>query len=112
MKVSFEGIGEMVATFYNNEATAGYPVLLSGNGEVSDCADGDAMLGVAMVGDGDYCGVMLKGCITLPYSGSAPALGWTALAANGAGGVKTADTGREYAVLAVDTAESTVCFIL
>ena len=51
--------------------------------------------------------------ITAGYSGeSAPALGWSTLAADGAGGVKTAAEGRSFLVVDVDESGKTVTFAL
>jgi hypothetical protein len=50
--------------------------------------------------------------VTAGYTGSAPALGWSGLAADGSGGVKTSETGREYLVVDVDTDAQTVTFAL
>ncbi|MDL2300433.1 hypothetical protein LJC01_02175 [Clostridiaceae bacterium OttesenSCG-928-D20] len=112
MKVSFEGIGELVATFYNNGASDGDPVKPTDNGEVSPCAAGDKFIGVAAAPGAQYTGVIIRGFAVLPYTGAAPALGMTALSANGSGGVKADDSGCVYPVVAVDKGEKTVCIIL
>jgi len=112
MKVSFEGIGELVATFYNNGATDGSPVKMSKAGEVSPCANSERFIGIATAPGAEYTGVIISGCVTLTYSGTAPVLGYAKLSANGSGGVKTDAGGTEYKVLGVDTADKTVCIIL
>ena len=116
MKVSFEGIGECVATFYNSTsapAQAGQPVKVGESGTVAACSDGEAFLGVAVAADGDFSAVQLQGFVTLPYTGSAPTPGFVTLGADGSGGVKTVGTGgRGCWVIQVDTAASTVGFML
>lgn len=112
MKVSFEGIGEVFATFYNNGAADGQPVKISGNGEVSPCSAGEKFSGIAVAPGEEYTGVVIGGCITVPYSGTAPALGHTALVADGNGGVKSGAGGNSHTVINVDTAEKSLCFIL
>ena len=116
MKVSFEGIGECVATFYNSASAAaktGQPVKLGGNGTVAACAAGDSFLGVAVAADEDFAAVQLQGFVTLPYTGTAPTAGYVTLGADGSGGVKTVSTGgRGCWVIQVDTAASTVGFML
>lgn len=112
MKVSFEGIGELIATFYNNGAENGYPVKLSAGGEVTSCASGERFMGIAVAPGGEYTGVVIGGCVTLPYSGAAPAVGHSKLSADGSGGVKADSAGTEYVVLDVDTIGKTVCIIL
>jgi len=106
VKVSFEGVGESVATFYNGSsaaASAGVPVKMSGNGEVSACSDGDRFFGVALSCDADFAAVQTAGYVELDYTGTAPAVGYAKLAANGSGGVKAAETGGEFLIAEVDS---------
>lgn len=107
MKVSFEGIGESVITFYNSEssaATAGVPVKMSANGEISACADGDRFLGVALDCNEDFAAVQTGGYIEVSYSGTAPAVGYVSLAADGTGKVKAAESGGgQFLIVEVDT---------
>ena len=113
MKVSYEGIGQWAATFTCADAVEGQVVKISGNGEVAPCAAGDQFCGVVMyIGrDGKACSVALGGMVTVPYTGSAPALGWTGLAGDGQGGVKAAE-GHDYLVVDVDESGMTVTFKL
>lgn len=116
MKVSFEGIGERIISFYNNSglpARVGAPVKLSGNGEVSACADGDRLVGVAIACDEDFAAVQTGGFVLLPYSGTAPAVGFGLLAADGVGGIKSVSSGGgEFLLVEVDEANKTVGFML
>ena len=115
MKVSFEGIGESVVTFYNSAtsaATAGAPVKMSGNGEVSACVDGNRFFGYALSCDADFAAIQTSGYIELGYTGTAPAVGFVKMAANGAGGVKAAETGGEFLVVNVDTANKILGLML
>ena len=112
MKVCFEDIGHMSATFAAESGEGGEPVKLCGNGTVCACADAEAFCGVVESLRGGYAAVQLHGFITLPYSGSAPALGFTALAADGNGGVKASSGGRSYLVVSVDSAVQCVTFEL
>lgn len=112
--VSFEGIGQWSATFACTDLQEGQVVKISGNGEVGKCADGEAFCGVVnTVGrDGEACGVVLGGMVTVPYTGSAPALGWSGLAADGNGGVKADSAGVKVLVAAVDESAMNVTFVL
>lgn len=115
MKVSFEGIGESVVTFYNSKtaaAGAGNPVKISGNGEVSVCADGDRFFGVALACDSDFAAIQMGGYVELGYTGTAPAVGFRKLVSNSTGGVITAETGREFLVVDVDTVSKTIGLML
>jgi len=113
MKVSFEGIGEIVATFYNGGAKKGAPVKMSSSGEVCSCADGETFAGVAVSVNGDFAAVQIGGYVKMPYSGETPQPGWQHLASDGQGGVKVAqNTGKSYLVLDVDASAGTVGFML
>lgn len=115
MNYSFEGIGQWTATFgCHNDVAEGQMVKVSGNGEVTICGDGDNFCGMAAVvgRDGLACSVALSGMVTVPYSGSAPALGWSNLSADSNGGVKADESGRTCLVAGVDTANMTVTFVL
>ena len=112
MNISFEGIGQMGVTFAAaGEVKNGEPVKITANGTVSGCSDGDAFIGAAVsAACDDAVSVIMRGFIKLPYSGASPALGFTALSADGKGGVKAVSTGgREALVVEVNTADTTVC---
>ena len=110
MKVCFEDIGHMSATFAAQSGEGGEPVRMSSNGTVIACADGEVFCGVMESLRGGYAGVQLHGFVTLPYSGTAPSLGYNELMANGAGGVKVASGGRKVLVVSVDSTAMAVTF--
>lgn len=114
MSISFGGIGEMCVTFMADESVVkGCPVKITANDTVAVCADGDRMVGIAVeAADDGYATVQLFGYVTMGYTGTAPSVGYTHLAANGNGGVKSASSGGEYLVLDVDTSAKTVGFII
>ena len=117
MKISYRGIGQMCATFACGDTMAeGKPVKVSADSTAAVCAAGDAFCGVcAAVGRaGDACSVQLRGFVTVPYTGTAaPAVGYSRLAANGTGGIKTgAETDRAYLVVQVDTTAKTATIML
>lgn len=108
MNVSFNGIGDGLVTFLNSNAVRGGVVKVTAPGTVAACSAGDAFDGVAVFVDGGYAGVRLGGFVTVKYSGTAPAVGRAALAADAAGGVKTAESGDTYLVVDKDTTAKTV----
>lgn len=115
MNISFEGLQNAVVTFQEDAVTAGYPVAMSSAGTVSNAAAGVAPVGVALNVRGGCAAVQVKGYAVLGYSGTAPGLGWTALTADGSGGVKTpgsTDKGRDFLVVQVDSTEKTVGLFL
>ena len=112
-KVSFGGIGEVVATFYAGETVkAGQVVKMSGDSTVAACAAGGRLCGAALSCECGCAGVQVKGFLSLPYSGEAPAVGAAVLAADGKGGVKTAQSGTACTVIHVDEAESLLVALL
>ena len=115
MKLSFDSIGQWCATFACGEGVAeNQPVKIGAPAAAAKCADGDAFCGMAVsvAHGGDACSVQLGGMVTLGYSGAAPAVGYTGLAADGTGGVKADAAGRARLVADVDTAAKTVTFNL
>ena len=113
MSVSFEGVGQVCATFLGGGLTEGQVVKMTGSGTVGACAADDAFCGVALCCKDDACTVQMGGFVTVGYSGAAPALGYTALTADGKGGVKTAGEGGVMCLVAqVDTAAKTATIML
>lgn len=133
MSVSFEGVGQVCATFLGGKLTEGQVVKLTGSGTVGACSAGDNFIGAALCCKDDACTVQVGGFVTVSYSGTAPAAGWCALTADGNGGVKTAaaeaavleeaggsgtteagktESGRLLPVVSVDTTAKTVTVLL
>ena len=114
MKLSYEGIGQWAATFAASQVSEGEMVKVSGNGTVVACAAGDGFCGMVLSVSrgGDACTVALGGMVQAAYTGTAPALGWSGLSANGTGGVKADSVGHSYLVVDVDSTGGTVTFVL
>ena len=63
-KISFEGIGEMVATFAcGADVAAGQVVKVSADGTVDPCAAGNKICGVALSAEDGYAAVLLGGVV-------------------------------------------------
>lgn len=113
MKFSFGSIGDVCATFVSDtEIAKGVPVKLIGNGAVAKCADGDEFIGIVTASRGNLATVQLKGFAEVPYSGTAPALGWQGIAAAASGKVKASATAIKRLVADVDTVKSTVTVMM
>ncbi|MCI2057952.1 MAG: DUF2190 family protein [Oscillibacter sp.] len=114
MKLSYEAIGQWCATFACSGVSEGQVVKISANDTAAACSDSDAFAGVAVsvAHGGEACSVQLGGMVSVPYSGTAPAVGWTTLTADENGGVKAASTGKTYLTVHTDTAAKTVTFVL
>lgn len=114
MKVSYEGIGQWAATFACTGVHEGGVVKISGGGTAGNCSAGDRFCGVAVSvsHDGGACSVALGGFVIAAYTGTAPAVGWIGLSADGNGGVKSDDAGRSYLVADVNPDDKTITFAL
>ena len=86
--ISFDGIGEVVATFTcGADVKAGQVVKASGNGAVDKCGDGDRFCGVALTAEDGYAAVQVAGLVKVAAA-EGVAVGWNKLLADGTGGVK------------------------
>lgn len=73
---------------------------------------GAAFCGVCTAVRNNRASVVLTGHTTVSYSGTAPAVGYCKLVSDGNGGVKVGDSGREYLVVEVDSAEKTIDILM
>ena len=105
--ISFDDIGAVTATFTVKEGLKGGQVA----GEAGPCDDGDAFCGVALEGRGGFAAVQVKGFVQVSAAGEV-GLGWTKLSADGAGGVKADESGREYLVVDSDSTGKTAVLLL
>lgn len=114
MNISLDSFHSQKATFLADSLTkVGCPVTMKENLKVTSAATGGAFCGFCTdIRDG-YATVRISGYCTAKYSGTAPAVGYALLAADGEGGVKTVTTGgRSLLVTNVDTTAKTVGIIL
>lgn len=102
MKVAFEEIGVIRASFTADSGENGQVCKMAANGKVAPCADGDQFIGVMEGVRKGVCGVQIHGFAEVSYTGTAPGLGYVNLAANGSGGVKVSSGGRAHLVVSVD----------
>lgn len=114
MAISFSGIGDITATFYGN-VEKGDIVRISSARTVSKAVQGGEFFGVCKAKHNDICAVMLRGFVTVGYSGAAPSIGNVKLAFAGENKVKvsgTDDAEVDVLVVDVDTTEKTVTILL
>ena len=111
MELSFNGFNRQTATFAGN-VEIGDLVTISGNGEVSKAAADAELIGVCVSKRNGIAGIQLTGAATLFYTGTAPALGMTALLTAGGNAVKTGSSGGNHLVVSVDTSAKTAVVIL
>lgn len=108
-KISFEGIGEVTATFHaGNGVKLGQTVKVSGDSAVAPCGAGERFCGVAVTQPRGGCvGVQVSGMVQVSCADPTVTVGYVKLTADGSGGVKAAssgDKGSEYLVTADDGA--------
>lgn len=107
MKVAFDEIGHMSATFATDSAQVGILCKMAENGKVTACQDGNEFCGrVESVRNG-FAGVQLHGFTQVSFTGTAPKLGYAILVADGKGGVKAHTAGKSYLVVSVDDTAKT-----
>lgn len=114
MNISFESIGSEYVTFSaRGTLSQGTPCKVIANGAVMACTAGDDFCGVACAPKNDTVAVQLRGFVTLPYTGTAPTLGYCGLVADGTGKVKvSSDAARKFLTVQVNPASATVCILL
>ena len=110
-KISFDGIGQEVATFEAaSGVTAGHVVKMADNGKVSKCSEGDDFCGVALNVRGGCAGVQLRGFVTLKCAGT-ETVGYVSLVADGSGGVKKATSGGVSVLVVSGDATAKTCVV-
>lgn len=111
-RVSFGGIGAVVATFAVQEGVKGGQVVkLTGNGQAGPCESGDLFCGVALEPRAGFGAVQVRGFVEVPTSEKLSP-GWAELTADGSGGVRAAGEGQGVRTLVVSAAsdsEAVVC---
>ena len=109
MEISFEGIGQVAATFAVDGAVEpGMAVALTGDSTVG-AGEAEALpCGVVLSVREDMAAVQIAGLAQVGYSGTAPEAGWVSVACDGAGKLKTVTSGgMSCLVVSVDTAAKT-----
>lgn len=110
MEFSYEGIGQVVATFAMEEGVEpGMAVALVDNGTVAVSGGIDAC-GKVLAVDGSCCAVQVSGFMKLPYSGETPTPGWNTVACDGNGGVCVGEGVTRRLIVQMDEDEGTIVF--
>ena len=113
MSISCKGYGENVLTFSTNITGAGVPVAVNGNNSVEPAPADKDFIGITTYADGEIAGVFIDGYVEVPYTGTTPSFGFTALVSDGSNGVKTSTTSNHFVkVVYTDPAKRIVGFIL
>lgn len=113
MDISYEGIGQTCITLRRRPGVSvGCACTMDGANIVDVAGDEYTITGIATAVRGDYVSLMIHGIVTMPYTGSAPGIGYCPLCGDGTGKVKYSLEGINYHVLEVDQSAHTVTFIL
>lgn len=113
MSISFKGFNEQVITFATEtELEVGTLVKMSSSATVEKCKGNDLFIGVVVSSNGNIVAVQVCGYISVPYSGTAPALGITALSAADEKTVATDGNGRTVTVIELDETNKTAGILL
>ena len=109
MEISFEGIGQVAATFMAEEGVQpGMAAAMTADSTIGVGEAGGALCGVVLGVKNGMAAVQVGGMAQVGWSGTAPAIGMNTLAVDGAGKVKTVSTGGvSCLVVSVNTGDST-----
>lgn len=113
MNISYQGIGQETLTMRCNSQLAEgmlcYPAL---EDILAYCVSDDEFFGVVQKVRNGLATVVYRGFVTVPYNGTAPSVGWTALTAHDQNSVKASADGVCHWVTTVDELAKTVTFLL
>ncbi len=113
MSISFKGFNEQVITFAaETELEVGTLVKMSDSATVEKCKGNDLFIGIVASSSGNIVAVQTGGYISIPYSGTAPTLGITALSAADEKTVTTDESGRSVTVIELDETNKTAGILL
>ena len=104
MAVLFNAINENFITLkVDGRAQKDEPVTLVSNETAKACSEGESIIGIVKNVHNGYATVQISGVLTMPYTGTAPTVGFAAIDADGKNGAKLASSGRNVMVISVDT---------
>lgn len=113
MNYHYEQIGQVCATFATSgELAPGQVCAICENNTVELCGEECDFCGVVAQSHGDHVSVIVKGFVTVPYTGIAPSIGYEGLAGDGEGNVRACLDVNSYLVTNVDTVNKTVTILL
>ena len=113
MAISFGSIGEKYVTFLAaDSAKKGEVCKVSTNCTAAGCAAGDEFCGLVREVEGGRAGVQLGGYMEVAFSGTMPSVGYATLAADGNGGVKSAQSGKKCLIVFADNSAKTIGLFL
>ncbi len=113
MNVYLNGFDRKEVTFNAGEGAAeGKTVSFINKTTVGAAAADDNFCGVCALIRNGMASTVLRGYVTVAYSGTAPVLGYNRISADGAGGIRVSENGRHILVADVDTVNNTCGIVL
>lgn len=113
MAISFGSIGEKYVTFLAAaSAEKGEVCKVSANCTVAGCDAGDEFCGLVRDLEDSRAGVQLGGYMEVACSGTLPSVGYAILVADGNGGVKAAQSGKNCLVVFADSTAGVIGLFL
>lgn len=112
--VSYKGFEEKFLTFKNTGVKKGDLVAINADGAAETAKGSANFIGVCVDDSHEgYITAQVSGYVEMPYTGTKPAMNYSAFSANGNGGVKLESDGKVmFKVLKIDSAKNIVGFIL
>ena len=112
MDISIQGYDTKFVTMRADEGcNKGSAATITQNGTVGPCTSG-AFIGFIAGVVGDYALVQTSGAVSVPYSGTAPALGYITLKADANGGIAALgegeSAGRAVTVVSAENGAATI----
>lgn len=115
MKIAFDNIGDLSATFLSHNAEKGNVVTMYSPKTVTPASDASDFVGVCTFSDGGAATVKVKGFVTVSYTGSMVAPGVRKIICSGPDSIRLAadeEIGREVLVVDADSAAKIATILL
>ena len=109
----FSGFNTKEITLHADETVKeGSTVVFADDSTVKAAAADEIPCGICTKIRNGLASVVFAGHVTVPFSGTVPALGYCKLSADGNGGVKLNDNGKHFLVVYSDEADKTIDIIM
>lgn len=111
--ISYQSIAQECVSFYEeSHIPAGQPCKMHAADTVTKALKGEAFIGIVVNSRELLANVVVRGFVTVKYSGDDPTVGMVGLCGGDNGTVAVSETAPTYLVVSVDTKEKTVTFLL
>lgn len=108
----YDGIGQVVITVFTEDTSLGKAVALVDSGVMLPGEAETEFHGYCQHVKNNAAAVVVSGVVTAGYTGDAPTVGFCQMVSDGAGGVKLGTSVKDRLVLAVDSDNKSVTFMI